>query len=153
MNTKSLPGFDEKLSRPFPVHEYCYDCAESYHGCSAWPEKRPFDCADYYRLPDVMPGTCGQVFPPSRMQGRKKPRVRREPATDKTEPQSQQGSTEGRRKYMREYMREYMRRRRANSAVSQPLSEVPSPHAGRPSDGRGSENVKHRPCAVRVPAC
>jgi hypothetical protein len=63
MITRSFPDIDERLSRPFPVHENCYDCAEFHHGCHAWPEKRPFACADYYRLPDVMPGTCGQVIP------------------------------------------------------------------------------------------
>ena len=56
MNTK-FPDFDKDIRRPFAVHEYCYDCAEFYHGCNAWPGSKSFDCADYYALPDVMPGT------------------------------------------------------------------------------------------------
>jgi len=56
-----------------PVHESCGGCVEFYHGCHAWPHDKSFRCADYYPLPDVMPGTSGQVFPPSRMKGRKEP--------------------------------------------------------------------------------
>ena len=58
------------------VHESCCGCVEFYHGCHAWPQDRRFCCADYYPLPDVMPDRSGQVFPPSRMQGRKEPRER-----------------------------------------------------------------------------
>jgi len=59
-----------------PVHESCCGCVEFYHGCHAWPHDKPFRCADYYPLPDVMPGTSGQVFPASRMGTRKEPRER-----------------------------------------------------------------------------
>ncbi len=135
MQFDSSSRFGHEVQRAFPVHEYCYDCVESYDGCNAWPANKAFQCADYYQLPDVMPGTSGQVFPPSRMQGRKEPRVRKEPATEKTEPQSRQRNTESRRKYMQKYMRDYMRRRRANSSASQSVSGVPFPHAGRPPDG------------------
>ena len=47
----------------FEVHENCCDCAGFYDGCRAWPDSRPFDCHSFNRLPDVMPGTCGQRFP------------------------------------------------------------------------------------------
>jgi hypothetical protein len=78
MPFNKFPEFGEQLKRLFEVHENCYDCAEFYDGCNAWPENKPFDCVDYYPLPDVMPGTCGQVFPPSRMQGRREPQSRRQ---------------------------------------------------------------------------
>jgi hypothetical protein len=75
MRFNRFPSFGRELRRPFEVHENCYDCVEFYDGCRAWRASREFACANYYRLPDVMPGTHGQVLPPSRMQGRKKPRV------------------------------------------------------------------------------
>ncbi len=65
-----------------PVHEDCCGCVEFYHGCNGQPEGKPFQCRDYRRLPDVMPGVPLPPFPASRMQGRTEPRVRREPATD-----------------------------------------------------------------------
>jgi hypothetical protein len=71
MQFKRFPEFGKELRRPFQVHENCFDCTEFHDGCNAWPESKPFDCADYYPPPDVMPGTYGQVFPPWRMQGRK----------------------------------------------------------------------------------
>jgi len=76
------PDFGEEVKRPFEVHENCYDCAEVYGpgrgvvGCNAWPASKAFNCADFLRLPDVMPGMNGQVFPPSRMGDRKEPRIR-----------------------------------------------------------------------------
>ena len=80
MNTVRFPNFGRELQRPFDVAEPCYDCAEFYEGCNAWPASTwptsgPIPCADFNRLPDVLPGTCGQVFPPSRMGGRKEPRA------------------------------------------------------------------------------
>jgi hypothetical protein len=82
VNTK-FPDFDKDIRRPFAVQEYCYDCAEFYHGCNAWPANKTFDCADYYPLPDVgIDGATGQAFPPSRMQGRKQPMVRGEIVPD-----------------------------------------------------------------------
>ena len=79
---KRFPGFGRELKREYPVHEVCYDCAEFYDGCNAWPASKPIKtldgkhlrCLDFLSLPDVMPGTHGQVFPPSRMGGRKSPR-------------------------------------------------------------------------------
>jgi hypothetical protein len=69
------------------MHENCADCVEYYHTCRTWPENRPFACADFYRLPDVLPGTTGQRVPSSRMGGRTEPRVRREStAEDDQEP-------------------------------------------------------------------
>lgn len=59
-------GFREELTRPFPAHETCYDCVDSYDGCSIWLENKPSCCTDYRRLPGVLPGTCGPRFPPSR---------------------------------------------------------------------------------------
>jgi len=82
VNAKRFPDFGKEAQQPFPVREYCYDCTEFYDGCNAWPANRAFDCADYHRLPDVMPGTCGQVVPPSRMQDRKEPNVRGEVIAD-----------------------------------------------------------------------
>ncbi len=77
-----FPDFGKELQRPFEVHEACYACVEFYGpgrgvvGCNAWLASKAFNCADFLRLPDVMPGTSGQVFPASRMGGRKEPRIR-----------------------------------------------------------------------------
>ena len=73
---RTIPDFGKGLSRPFTVDERCYDCAELCHGCTARPENPDTRCGDYLRLPDVMPGTAGQMFPPLRMQGRTEPRIR-----------------------------------------------------------------------------
>jgi hypothetical protein len=59
-----FPDFGKELRRPFAVHENCYDCADFYDGCTGWRASREFDCHRYYRLPDVLPGTSGQTFPP-----------------------------------------------------------------------------------------
>jgi hypothetical protein len=148
VDIRCFPGPDKKLKRPFAVHECCYDCVEFYHGCSAWPEKRPFDCSDYYSLPVVMPGTCGQVFPPSRMRGRKEPKVPQKttagnhddslapaPAPARTKPASSHAGPrlcecgaalpKGKRlcescrvQRRRQTMREYMRSRRATRRES-----------------------------------
>ena len=91
-----FPEFGQELRRPFGVHEICCGCAEFYgpghgeRGCDAWPANQPIKtpdgryllCLDFNRLPDVMPGEpTGQVFPSSRMNGRKRPRERHsEPA-------------------------------------------------------------------------
>ena len=74
---KTFPDFGKELSRPFKVDERCYGCAELCHGCTARPENPDKRYAEYLHLPDLMPGTCGQTFPPSRMQNRKEPRIRR----------------------------------------------------------------------------
>jgi len=86
-----FPDFGKELRRPFEVHELCYDCAEFYgpghgeRGCDGWPADKPVKpkdgghllCLDFNRLPDVMPGEpTGQMFPPSRMNGRRTPRER-----------------------------------------------------------------------------
>lgn len=92
-----FPDFGKELRRPFEVHEICYDCAEFYgpghgeRGCDAWPANKPMKtpdrkhllCLDFNRLPDVMPGEpTGQIFPDSRMNGRRTPRERTaEPTT------------------------------------------------------------------------
>ena len=77
-----FPDFGKELQRSFEVHENCYNCAEFYGpgrgvvGCNAWPAAKEFACADYLPLPNVgVNGKLGQEFPPSRMQGRKEPRV------------------------------------------------------------------------------
>ena len=72
---KTFPEFGKELRRGFEVHEKCYDCAEFFHGCNGWPVGKSGRCADHLRLPDVMPGTWGQVVPPSRMKGRREPRA------------------------------------------------------------------------------
>ncbi len=79
-----FPDFGAELNRPFAVDENCYDCAEFYYGCNATPENPNARCLDYLRLPNVgVHGKTGQDFPPSRMGGRKEPRIR---AKDKPEP-------------------------------------------------------------------
>jgi len=79
----TTPEFGKELRRPFPVHENCYDCAEFYGpghgvpGCNAWPASKDFACLDFLRLPDVgVNGQTGQEIPPSRMGGRREPRIR-----------------------------------------------------------------------------
>ena len=68
------------------IHEDCCGCIEFYHGCHAQPEGKAFKCADYRRLPDVMPGVPLPPFPPSKMQGRIEPRIRTEPAAEQERP-------------------------------------------------------------------
>jgi hypothetical protein len=58
-----MTNLGQEVARAFDVHENCYDCAGFYDGCPAWPAAREFACHKYHRLPDVMPGTCGQPFP------------------------------------------------------------------------------------------
>jgi len=146
MRFKRFPKFGNELERGFPVHENCYDCVEFYNGCDAWPENRAFQCGDYYPLPSVMPGTLGQVFPPSRMQGRKEPRIRKVVAEqDRSQPR--RAVSEKRRKYMTNYMRH----RRAARPQSKQVSDVPSALQTRPSIGPQIENVNTLPPAGRVP--
>jgi hypothetical protein len=72
-----FPDFDQELRRGFDVDERCLDCVELYHGCSAQPENPDSRCADYFPLPDVgVNGETGQKIPPSKMGGRKEPRIR-----------------------------------------------------------------------------
>jgi len=86
---KAFPDFGKELRRPFEVRAICYDCAEFYGPGDAWPANKPMftadkkhlRCLDFLPLPDVMPGTHGQVFPPSRMKGRKTPRERQDNGT------------------------------------------------------------------------
>jgi len=155
MQFKRFPKFGNELERGFPAHERCYDCVEFYDGCNAWPEHKAFHCADYYPLPDVMPGTLGQVFPPSRMQGRTQPKVRREitadghgdslapsPVLTRNQPAASHASprlcecgaalSKGKRfcescrvQRRRRTMREYMRGRRAARPESEDTSDMP----------------------------
>jgi hypothetical protein len=78
----TFPDFDKDVRRPFAVAEDCYDCGEFYAGCNGRPASPPTCCRDYLRLPDVKAGTTGQTFPPSRMGGRRDPRLYRETAAD-----------------------------------------------------------------------
>ena len=64
-----IPELGKELKRPFQVHENCYDCVEFYDGCMGWRASREFTCEVFNRLPDIVPGTYGQVFPPSRRSG------------------------------------------------------------------------------------
>ncbi len=81
------------------VHEDCTECVEFYHGCNAQPEGKPpgfyrAHCADYYRLPDVQPGTYKQPpFPLSRMGARKEPRARAGSAAERAKPEPRQPAT------------------------------------------------------------
>ena len=77
-----FPDFGKEMHRPFNVDERCYDCAEFYGpghgqpGCNAMPANPNARCLDYLRLPDVgVDGQTGQEIPPSRMGGRKEPRI------------------------------------------------------------------------------
>lgn len=63
MKFKGFPDFGKELRRPFEVRASCYTCADFYDGCEAWLAGKPLACGWYNRLPDVMPGTCGQRFP------------------------------------------------------------------------------------------
>jgi hypothetical protein len=63
---RTHPDCGKELQRTFEVHENGYDCADFYDGCKGWRALRDFECRLYNRLPDVMPGMCGQAFPPSR---------------------------------------------------------------------------------------
>ena len=114
---RSFPDFGKELKRPFEVHEHCYDCAELYHGCNAWPTARQFACADYSPLPDVgVNGKTGQEFPPSRMGDRKEPRIRstgKQPdpapiATDRARP-CKCGRPMGKRRRLCDYCRDAKR--------------------------------------------
>ena len=125
-----FPDFGKELRRPFAVHDRCCDCAEFYGGCNAWPESTAFCCADYLRLPDVMPGTCGQVIPPSRMKDRRepsglrtnrsageqesaaKPQTTRQCPCGAPLPKYRQYCDDCRQQNRRESMRQYMRKRR-----------------------------------------
>jgi len=60
---KAFPDFGHEVKRPHPVHDSCYDCAAFYDGCEGWRAAKEFHCGHYQRLPDVMPGTCGQPWP------------------------------------------------------------------------------------------
>jgi hypothetical protein len=140
-----FPDFDTDVRRPFAVHEDCYDRAEFYYGCNARPSNPPTHCRDYLRLLDVMPGTYGQTFPPSRMQGHKEPRLYQETAKDKPEPQSPQPTTPKRKRYMAAYMK----RRRAESSASRSVSDMPFPRAGRPAKQRRIKNVNSPPLSGR----
>jgi len=154
------PDFDKEVQRPFDVHENCYDCAEFYDGCKAWPQSKEFNCADFHRLPDVMPGTCGQVFPPSRMRSRREPRERKSstvptgdgaPVTADGNRYCECGASLLRGKRLcdrcriqnrRKTMREHMRHKRASVAVDidsgWPFSAAAT-HATRPG---GEENTQ-----------
>ncbi len=85
MKSVAFPSFGAELRRPVELHEVCFDCAELYHGCNAWPQSKPMSrpgstrllCGDCLPLPPVgIDGATGQEFPPSRMNGRKEPRER-----------------------------------------------------------------------------
>jgi hypothetical protein len=154
-----FPDFDKDVRRPFAVAEDCCDCAEFYAGCHARPANPPTRCRDYLRLPDVMPGTCGQVFPPPRMQGRKEPRLYRQAQTGEQGPvEPRTGArvcgcgaslskgkrfcetcrVERRRQTKRGYMRGYMEQRR--STEIDVVSDVPFTHAtGSPMPACGEE--------------
>jgi len=138
MNFRRFPDFGKELRRPFEVHASCYNCAEFYDGCEAWPASKSFACRQYNRLPDVMPGTCGQQFPETRHRN-ERPAERGQgsvPAEQKRQSQRTHARGEPRlcecgtalskgkrlcdqcreqrgRQTKREYMRTYMQERRA----------------------------------------
>jgi len=123
---RRFPDFGKERRRPFEVHASCYNCADFYDGCEAWPAGKPLACGRYNRLPDVMPGTCGQRFPMTRHRT-ERPAERQAPEKDRrrTGPRlCECGATlpknrrlcdpcreERRRQTRREYMRTYMQQR------------------------------------------
>lgn len=160
---RRFPDFGRELRRPFEVHATCFDCAEFYDGCHAWPASKPFACGAYTRLPDVMPGTCGQKFPetrhrtarPAERQEDAAPAVRRRPPRPKGEsrlcdcgvtlPKNRRlcdpCRDQKRRRTRREYMRGYMQQRRTGSVQGiQPDSDVPSAVAYAAQGQRESAN-------------
>jgi len=144
---RRYPDFGKELRRPFEVHAACYDCAEFYDGCDAWPAGKSFACGEYNRLPDVMPGTCGQIFPKTRCRDRHSTRQGRGSPSPEQRSQSQRTFAGGeprlcecgaslpknkrlcdacRATHRRATMRETKRRYRVALAASQPDSDVPS---------------------------
>jgi len=127
-----FPDFGHEVKRPHPVHDSCYDCAAFYEGCEGWRAAKEFHCGHYQRLPDVMPGTCGQpwlekVFVPADPNKGSKS-VKQRPSPPEPKPKSGRarqcdcGETlaKGRRycdrcrgRKRRKAMRQCMRRRRA----------------------------------------
>lgn len=112
---RTFPNFGKELKRPFTVHETCYDCAEFYDGCGAWPTEKTFACATYNRLPDVLPGSCGQIFPESAKTG---PTDRNRPCQcgrplPKHKHLCEICRQQRRRQTKRIYQRNYMKARRA----------------------------------------
>lgn len=103
--------FGKELRRPFEVHENCYDCAEFYDGCSAWPADRAFTCATYCRLPDIMPGFDLPPWPQTK-HGAPIDAERRCECGEPL-PKGKRYCDECRRLKRRETMRKYMRKRRA----------------------------------------
>ena len=73
------PEFGKELRRPSEVHENCYDCVSFYDGCQGWRASDDFECRHSNRLTDVLPGTCGQRFPPSRRRNPARPELASEP--------------------------------------------------------------------------
>ena len=138
---RASPNFGKELRRDFEVHENCYDCADFYDGCPAWRASRDFACQDFNRLPDVLPGTCGQKSPPPRRQAacglapkpvehqtanRKARTCGCGVALSKSKRLCDTCRTESRRQTRREYMRSYMGQRRSPTSGSD--SGVPSTH-------------------------
>ncbi len=172
MNFKRFPDFRKELRRPFEVHAICYDCAEFYDGCEAWPAGKPLACSRYNRLPDVLPGTCGQKFPETRRRA-ERPAEQGQgsaPAEKKRQPQRTRprgephlcecGATlpKGRRlcdpcraTNRRTTMRETKRRYRASRAATQPDSHVPFPDAQRCVERVRSDDIRVRGLPVRPP--
>jgi hypothetical protein len=175
---RTFPDFGGELKRPFGVDQRCFDCAELYHGCHATPENPDSRCADYLRLPDVMPGTCGQVFPPSRMQGRTEPRIRLgagvpvQVDVQPTNPPAGRPAssarlcgcgailpkgrrlcdtcrTQSRRQTRRDYMRSYMEQRRSPTSGSDP--DVPSTHETTHAAHAGGEDRRSTGLRAGVP--
>jgi len=153
MPFNTFSEFGEQLRRSFEVHENCLDCADFYDGCEGWRASRGFACDGFGRLPNVMPGTYGQVFPASRcrptmdsvlavegqlpaMVGANKyagvttHRVRGRTCgcgaiLPKSKRLCDQCRKENRRQTEREYMRTYMGQRRAAAVGTD--SDVPFP--------------------------
>jgi hypothetical protein len=40
----TFPEFGKEVHRPYPVHEYCYDCKKFIEGCNGWNPRKRFQC-------------------------------------------------------------------------------------------------------------
>lgn len=138
-----FPDMGRVLRRSFHVAEQCFDCACLYDGCKAKPQPKSgrLTCGRYTRLPDVLPGACGQTFPET-------PALRRlcycgEPMA-KGKRLCDSCRTRNRRRTKREHMRQYMKRRRDSGR--------PFPAQGRPPRRRVSDERKQGGLCVCPPS-
>ncbi len=164
------PDSKREPQAPFEAHENCYDCADFYDSCKGWGASRDFQCGDFNRLPGILPGTCGQAFPPSRMNSCTEPRSRPvagSPVRVGAQPEARRCGcgaplakgrrlcdgcrVEARRQTKRQYMRTYMRQRRSGVIGSDP--GMPFPAQSTHVAGGGGEDRPVTGHPIGVPRC